>query len=157
MTSSSALLLAEQVLLGAGDDPHLHALEQVDLGQLGDRLLDPGPLGPEAGLQRDEGLGGPERVGRDEHAFDDLVRVGPHEGPVLERPRLALGRVAHDVAIAGPAVADRCATWWPSGTRPRRDRAGRTGRAGRASAPGRASGPARGPRPHRSRTTHRAR
>ena len=35
--------------------------------------------------------------------FDDLVRVGAQQRPVLERARLALGAVAHDVA-AGPGL-----------------------------------------------------
>ena len=39
----------------------------------------------------------PDREGGDDHPLDQLVRVGPHQRPVLERGRLALGAVAHQV------------------------------------------------------------
>jgi len=40
------------------------------------------------------------RVGRDRHAFDDDVRVVAQDVAILERPRLALIRIAHEVLRA---------------------------------------------------------
>jgi hypothetical protein len=59
----------------------------------------PAPLEPEGELaaQVDEGLGDLQRVGRDEHALDDLVRVALDEEVVLEGGRLALVAVDDEV------------------------------------------------------------
>src|SRR5690606_13382374 len=64
-----------------------------------------GALALEARLEPDVDLRRTDREGSDERALDELVRVGPQEGPVLEGARLALGPVAHQVAP--PAAAGR--------------------------------------------------
>ena len=51
-------------------------------------------------------LPGADGEGGDGQALDHLVGVGPQDGPVLERGRLALGRVAHHVAVGARLVAD---------------------------------------------------
>ena len=61
-------------------------------------------LALEARLEADERLVGADREGGDDHALDELVRVGAHQRPVLERAGLALGAVAHEVA-AGTGLA----------------------------------------------------
>ena len=111
----------------------------------------------EAALEADERLDGADGEGGDHDALDDLVRVGAQQRPVLERARLALGAVAHDVAAgpglgrdAGPLAAGREAA------APAAAQAGRE-RSRRWSPPARSAGPARGrARPCRWPGTRRA-
>ena len=103
------LLLAEEVLVGALDDrdaarrrpsprPRISSMARS-------RRHD---LGCEPGLDADVDLPGPDGEGGDGQPLDHLVGVGPHDGPVLERGRLALGRVAHHVAVgAAPGCGSR--------------------------------------------------
>ena len=94
------LLLAEEVLVGSGDD--VDGAVGADAGLL--ELLhgpgDPFELGRVGGLGADVDLGGVDGEGGDHQPFDELVRVGAHQRPVLEGPRLALGAVADEVAAA---------------------------------------------------------
>ena len=114
-------------------------------------------LALEAGLDADERLPGAEGEGGDGHALHDLVRVGPHDGPVLERGRLALGPVGHDVAVASRAGRAPRPTCARSGTRRRPGPAGRTGSTRRSSVRDRGSGPPPGPCPRRGAASPRAR
>ena len=73
------LLLAEQVLVGAGDDGD--GAVGADAGGL-DLLHgagDAGDLALEAGLEADERLLGADGEGGDDQALDHLVRVGPQQ------------------------------------------------------------------------------
>src|SRR5581483_8394696 len=85
------LLLTEQVLVGPRHDRD-RALPAY-AGSL--KLLD-GPghslaLAPEAAFDADERRLGADREAGDDQPFDELVRVGPHQGAVFEVARLALG------------------------------------------------------------------
>ena len=93
------LLLAEQVLVGPGDD--------VDGAVGADARASASPATARVTaaisrsklrLEADERLVGADREGGDDHALDELVRVGAQQRPVLERAGLALGPVADDVA-----------------------------------------------------------
>ena len=152
------LLLAEQVLVGSGDDGDLAV--GADPGRLellhgaGDRL----DLALEAALEADERLVGADGERGDDDAFDELVRVGAQQGAVLERARLALGAVAHDVP-AGPGLR-RDAGPLPTGREPAAAAAAQPGRArpSRSSPPARSAGrPRRRARRCRWRGTRRAR
>ena len=98
------LLLAEEVVVRALDDGHGELAEQTRLAQL-DRGAPQGRgLGRVRALGRDVHLGGADRERGDGRALDHPVRIAAHEHPILERRRLALGAVGHDVA---PAAARR--------------------------------------------------
>ena len=100
------LLLAEEILVGPGDDSD-RALG-ADPGRL--HLLDrPGDncdLLLEGSLEADERLHRADGKGGHDHALDQLVGVGPDQGPVLERARLALGAVGDDVSVGSPLPGD---------------------------------------------------
>ena len=98
------LLLAEEVLLGTGDDDELAVAADARVLHLDDGTRDELPLLLEARLERDERLLGVDHERGDEQPFDDLVRVGAQQGAVLERPRLALGAVARPRTGATPAA-----------------------------------------------------
>ena len=101
------LLLAEQVLLGPGDDADREVVEEPGLLHLDDGAGHRVALAREARLQADERLACSHRERRDRDAFHDLVRVAAHDGAVLERSRLTLGCVAHDVARPARGLGDR--------------------------------------------------
>ena len=91
------LLLTEQVLVRSGDDRHRAIGTDACRLELLHRAQHGGSLAVEAPLEADERFLGPDGEGGDDDPFDQLVRVGPHEGAVLERAGLAFGAVAHDV------------------------------------------------------------
>ena len=100
MTSSSAFSSPKRyssgpVTMCTGRSTH------PGLGDLGQRLGEAGPLLLEAGLGGDVGGLGVHGAGGDQQPLHHDVRVRPQERPVLERSRLALGRVAHGVTGAG--------------------------------------------------------
>jgi hypothetical protein len=66
-------------------------------------------LACEAGLDGQEGLGGPHGHGGDGQAFDHLVGVVAQDGPVLEGAGLALVAVGDDEAalVVAAGVEDR--------------------------------------------------
>ena len=81
--------------------PRMSSPEEPGGPRLLDRAAD--PLGAERVLraQVEEAALGVRREPLDRHRLDDGERVLLHEHPVLERPRLRLVRVAHDVVRAG--------------------------------------------------------
>ena len=98
------LLLAEEVVVRAFGDGHGELAQQTRLAQL-DRGAPQGRgLDRVRALGRDVHLGGADGERGDGRALDHPVRIAAHQHPVLERRRLALGAVGHDVA---PAAAGR--------------------------------------------------
>jgi hypothetical protein len=104
MTSSSAFS-SEQVLLGAFDDFDRAVADAV--AHLLDGPVEPGDLLVKRVLDRDVQPPRADHAPRDQHAFDDRVRIVAQKPAVLERARLALGGVAHDVADVARVVLDR--------------------------------------------------
>ena len=93
------LLLAEEVLLGPGDDRDAQVAEQPGLFHLGHRAQHPLAFALEARLERDEHFARVDGERGDRQSLDDLVRIRTQDGPVLERARLALRAVAHGIAV----------------------------------------------------------
>ncbi len=102
-------LLAADVGAGAGvhDDVEREAGAEdvaphraVGVGLVQRRLQALEPQG-ELAAEVDEGLGDLQRVGRDQHALEDLVRVALDEHVVLEGGRLGLVAVDHEVGERG--------------------------------------------------------
>lgn len=111
------LLLAEEVLVGPGDDGD--GAVRTDAGRL--ELLDrpdhPRDLLLETGLEAQVHPVRSDGETCDDQALDQLVWVGSDQRTVLERSRLAFGAVAHDEPLppaaggdAGPLRAGREAT-----------------------------------------------
>ena len=100
------LLLAEQVLVGSGDDRHRAVgtdpgrLELLDRSRHGVEFTLEAPLEADERFLRTDGEGG------DDDAFDQLIRVAAHQGAVLERAGLAFGAVAHDEASSAGLPGD---------------------------------------------------
>ena len=88
-------LLAEQVLLGSGDERDRHGGGPAFGVDLGDGGLQPGDLPVERGLGGDDHRVGAHRMGGDERTLEHAVRVAAEDLAVLEAAGLALGRV-HD-------------------------------------------------------------
>ena len=121
------LLLAEQVLVGAGDDgdgavarrcprPGISCTARVTAAISRSKLA----------FRQMNASSAPTAKAAMIDALDELVRVGPQQRPVLERARLALGAVAHDV-VTRCRSGRRCPpTCGRSGTHRRRGRAGPT-------------------------------
>jgi len=101
------LLLAEEVLLGPGDDSDREVADQAGLFHLGHRGQDALTLGSEGRLQRDEHLTRLECQRGDRESLDDLIRIGPQDRAVLERARLAFGPVAHGVTVTARRAPHR--------------------------------------------------
>jgi len=99
------LLLAVQVLVGALDDGDAEIEQEARAAQLEGRPPEGGHLGPVRRLGGEVHVAGADGEGGDGRPLHDAVRVPPHEEPILERGRLALGAVGHDVAPALAAVA----------------------------------------------------
>ena len=103
------LLLAEEILLGAADETDGCVTEEIGVAHFAQGTLE------RLDFRREGSLHGDERFSRtndgrgDREAFEHLVRVGSHEGAILERSRFALGTVRDDVSIAEfrAAVGDR--------------------------------------------------
>ncbi len=60
--------------------------------------------------QPDIAPGGPHRESRDDHAFDQLERIGFHQQTIGEGARIALLGIAHDVLLRWTAHRARSAT-----------------------------------------------
>ena len=98
------LLLAEEVLVGSLDDGDREVAQQVDRAQLHHRSPEVRRLLRERSLRGDVGVAGTHGERGDGRPLHDAIGVEAHQHPVLERRRLALGAVGHDVAppAAGP-------------------------------------------------------
>ena len=100
-------LLAEEVEIGTKDHLDRCGTESVRLLHLLDRAAHGLGLLGEGLLDADVRALGPDRVGGDREAFEDLVGVGSEQGSVLERRRLSFGAVAHGEPGARPGGPDR--------------------------------------------------
>ena len=89
-------LLAEEVLLGAGDHRDRHRRRPAFGVDLGDGGLEAAHHSGERGLGRDDHGVGADRVGGDERTLDHPVRVAQQDLAVLEAAGFTLGGVDHD-------------------------------------------------------------
>ena len=96
------LLLAEQVLVRSFDDRDRQLAEQPGVTELDRGAAQVGGLDAERSLHADVRGRGVDAIGGDGETFDDPVRIGAHQGAVLERRRLTLGAVGH--GVVGPST-----------------------------------------------------
>ena len=100
------LLLAEEVLLGARDHLDLPPGEDSRLGHFRDRRGEPRALHCRGCLDAEIETARSDHMAADEQAFEHRIGVVSQQPPILERPRLALGRVDHDVPDFAGVVED---------------------------------------------------
>src|SRR5439155_5394660 len=100
------LLLAEEIFVGTRDDGDRAVATEPCARHLLDGARHRVDLPWKGGLDADERLDGLDRERVHDDAFDELVRVGAHEGAVLEGRGLAFGAVAGDVAMAAWLIGD---------------------------------------------------
>ena len=150
------LLLAEQVLVGAGDDGDLQSVQMpADWNSCTARVT-ASISRSKLRLRQMKTSSAPMANAAMMTPFDELVGVGAQQGAVLERARLALGAVAHEIA-AGPGLARRCLpTCDRSGIHLRRGRGARRRARRRSSPRDRSAGRVRS-RAHRCRWPGRRR
>ena len=89
------LLLAEEILVRAGHDGDGAVAAEPGHLEVLDCLRDESEFAFEAGLEADERCLGLDGHRGDDEAFDELIRIGSDQRPVLERTRLTFGAVAH--------------------------------------------------------------